>query len=76
MENSCFWDLVNTYEETSNYDENISYVPKKFYNDLLKDIVDENNKDEEECVADLEMFKFKCRYTPKYLINKIRKMCK
>lgn len=76
MTDKQFWDIADTYEE---FDEETmqSFIPEENYKALVEDIVSANNKNYDECIADLGLFNFgDDEGIPEYCVTLCKELCK
>lgn len=72
MTNKEFWGIADEYEELKEDEEYIygSYVPRKNWKALATDVCEANNRDYDESLADLTLFRY-----GKTLSDKIPEVC-
>lgn len=72
-----FWNIADEYEELNEDDQ--PYIPRGRWKELAIDIVETNNKDYDESLADLALFNYGKKLSddiPVVCLRVVEKLCK
>ncbi len=81
MTDQEFWNIADEYEELKEDEECIygSYVPRKNWKALAIDVCETNNRDYNESLADLTLFRYGKTLSekiPEVCLREVEKLCK